>query len=149
MIAAPFIKSLKGKLVTHVWRGYGSAIFLEFGVLTERKRHEEITGQPVGEVTVMIEWSWRIERPRSILGGSWTNERRWPSMFNRLVNSEVAGVDFLGTLPEIVICLSNGLRVASFMTAEGQPSWAVIARRPNLGSLSVKRGQFHIEPLVS
>ncbi len=97
----------------------------------------------------MIEWSWRIERPRSILGGSWTSERRWPSMFNRLVSSEVAGVDFLGALPEIVIRLSNGLRVASFMTAEGQPSWAVIARRPNLGSLTVKRGQFHIEPLVS
>ncbi|MEY8688775.1 MAG: hypothetical protein AB9M53_02690 [Leptothrix sp. (in: b-proteobacteria)] len=145
-IASPFIEALQGRLVAHVWRGYGSAIFLEFGALTERKRRDEKAGHPHGEVTLMIEWSWRIERPRSILGGSWSSERRWPSMFKRLIGREVAQVEFPGALPEISLSLSNGLRVTSFMTAEGQPSWAVISRRPNLGSLSVKRGKLNVEP---
>lgn len=145
-IASPFIEALQGKSVAHVWRGHGSAIFLEFGALTKRTRRDGTAGQSCGEFTLMIEWSWRIERPQSILGGSWSSERRWPSMFKRLIGSEVARVDFQGPLPEISLSFSNGLRVASFMTAEGQPSWALIARCPNLGSLSVKRGKLYVEP---
>ena len=68
-------------------------------------------------------------------------------MFKRLIESEVQRVEFQGPLPEIFLCFSNGLRVASFMTAEGQPSWALIVRRPSLGSLSVKRGKLYVEPL--
>lgn len=146
LIASPFIEVLKSKRVAHVWRGHGSAIFLEFGVLTERKRRDGTLGQPEGEITLMIEWSWRVERPRSILVGSWSSEHRWPSMFKRLIGCEVTQIDFLGTLPEISLSLSSGLRVVSFMTAEGQPSWALIARRPNLGSLCVKRGKLYVEP---
>lgn len=146
LIAARFIDALKGKPVAHVWRGHGSAIFLEFGSLTDKKRLDGTLGQPGGELTLMIEWSWRVERPRSILGGSWSAERRWPSMFKHLIGCQVTQIDFLGTLPEISLCLSNGLRVVSFMTAEGQPSWALIARQPNLGNLCVKRGKFYVEP---
>ncbi len=149
LTASPFIDVLKGKSVTHVWRGYGSAIFLEFGALTERKRCGDTLSQPNGELTLMIEWSWRVEKPRSILAGSWSSERRWPSVFKRLIGCEVRQVDFLGTLPEISLSLSKGLRVVSFMTAEGQPAWALIARQPNLGSLSVKRGRLYVEPLDS
>lgn len=145
-IASPFIDALKGKSVTHAWRGYGSAIFLEFGTLTERYRRDGTPGQSNGEITLMIEWSWRVERPRSILAGSWSSERRWPSMFKRLIGCEVAHVEFSGPLPEIVLYLSNGLRVLSFMTADGQPSWALTARTPKLGSLCVKRGRLYVEP---
>lgn len=121
-------------------------MFLEFGALTERKRRDGTLGQPNGELTLMIEWSWRVERPRSILAGSWSSERRWPSMFKRLIGCDVTQIDFPGTLPEISLSLSNGLRVVSFMTADGQPSWALIARRPKLGSLCVKRGKLYVEP---
>lgn len=145
-VAAPFIDALKGKPVTHAWRGHGSAIFLEFGALTERGRRDGTSGQPYGEITLMIEWSWRVERPRSIFVGSWSSERRWPSMFRRLIGCQVTQVDFPGSLPEISLSLSNGLRVVSFMTAEGQPSWALIARRPELGSLCVQRGKLYVEP---
>lgn len=145
-IAFPFIDALKEKPVAHVWRGHGSAIFLEFGTLTEKRRRNGTLGQPDGELTLMIEWSWRIERPRSILCGSWSSERRWPFLFNHLIGSTVSNIEFFGRLPEISVALSNGLRVVSFMTAEGQPSWALIARHPNLGSLGVKRGSLHVEP---
>jgi hypothetical protein len=144
--ASPFFDALIGKAVSHVWRGHGSAIFLEFGKLTLSTKKGKAPGQPVGELSLMIEWSWRIERPKSILGGSWSAEGRWPEMFEKLKGATVSEVHVCGELPEICVSLSNGLRVASFMTAEGQPEWALISRRPKLGNLCVKRGALYVEP---
>lgn len=144
--AAPFFEALTGKVVSHIWQGHGSAIFLEFGELTQSIRRDKTPGQPTGEITLMIEWSWRIERPKSVLGGSWSSEGRWPGMLEKLRGETVTAVQAQGQIPEICISLSNGLRLASFMTAEGQPAWALICRTPKLGSLSVKRGALHIEP---
>ena len=145
-VASPFFDALVGKAVSHVWRGHGSAIFLEFGKLTPSTRQDKTPGQPIGELSLMIEWSWRIERPKSILGGSWSSEGRWPGMFEKLKGATVSEVQFYGQLPEICISLSSGLRVASFMTAEGQPEWALISRLPKIGSLCVKRGSLYVEP---
>jgi hypothetical protein len=63
---SPFRNALIGKPVSHVWRGYGSAFFLEFGKLTPRKRKSGEAGNPMGELTLMVEWSWRIERKYSM-----------------------------------------------------------------------------------
>jgi hypothetical protein len=139
-----FISALRGKRVSHVWRGYGSALFLEFGELTKTRKLNGKSGHPVGDLSLMVQWSWRVENKNSILGGSWSNERRWPSLFKRLIGSRVKSVELFGRLPEIAVALSNGLRVVSFMTADGQPSWAVIAHKPSNGSLSVKRGKLHV-----
>ena len=59
--ASPFL----GKVVSRVRRGHGSAIFLEIGELDDNKK---------GELTVMIEWSWRVEDERQIAFGSWSDE---------------------------------------------------------------------------
>jgi hypothetical protein len=144
-LETPFFDSLAGKPVSHIWRGYGSAIFIEFGELTFTARRDGSAIHPDGELTLMIEWSWRIEKPRSILGGSWSSERRWPAFFNVLTQAKVLKAETFGVLPEIVVWLDNGLRVASFMTADGQPSWALISRVQNIGSLCVKRGKLHVE----
>lgn len=147
-IALPFVQALHGQTLSRAWRGYGSAIFLEFGSLHPRTRHDGTVGQPEGDFTLMIEWSWRVERPRSILIGSWSSDRRWPLVFERMSGTTVTAVEFQGHLPEIVVSLSNGLRVAAFMTAEGQPAWSLCARRPALGCLGVKRGRLHVESAV-
>lgn len=139
-----FLSAIRGKRVAHVWRGYGSALFLEFGELTKIRKLNGKLGHPVGDLSLMVEWSWRIENKSSILGGSWSSERRWPGLFKRLIGSKVKSVELFGRLPEIAVGLSNGLRVVSFMTADGQPSWAVIAHKPANGSLSVKRGKLHV-----
>jgi hypothetical protein len=88
----------------------------------------------------MIEWSWRIEKPRSILVGSWSSERRWPKAFRNLLKTRVKDVSLFSVLPEVQVSLANGMRVSSFMTAEGQPSWAVIRHTKPFGSWSVKSG---------
>ncbi|MDD5392097.1 MAG: hypothetical protein PHE17_03655 [Thiothrix sp.] len=142
---SPFINALIGKTVSHVWRGYGSALFIEFGQLTPRKRRSDEDGNPNGEITLMVEWSWRFERKYSILGGSWSSEGKWPGMFKKLLGASVTDVQVFGHLPEISISFSNGLRVVSFMTAEGQPAWALLTRNPSIGHLSVKRGRLSID----
>ena len=101
----------------------------------------------MGDLSLMIEWSWRIERPRSILGGSWSPETRWPTMIEKLRGSTVTGIETFGQLPEILVSLSNGLRVASFMTEEGQPAWALIAHGLK-EAISVSRGRLLVESIA-
>lgn len=139
--------TLVGLPVTHVWRGYGSALFLEFGELRARRtRRDGSQGNPQGNMSLMIEWSWRIEGPRSILCGSWSNERRWPAAFARLLDARVLEISMFGRLPEIDLGLSNKLHVVSLMTAEGQPQWALFDRHDGENCwIRVKRGALCFE----
>lgn len=142
---SPFIDALIDQEVTNVWFGHGSAIFVEFGELTQSKLRSGKVGQAKGKISLMIEWSWRIEKVRSILCGSWSDESKWEPALKNLLNSTVTGVSFSGYLPEITISFSKKLRVTSFMTSEGQPAWAIMTKEPNLGTLCVKRGALCVE----
>ncbi|WP_139069775.1 hypothetical protein [Tardiphaga robiniae] len=136
-----FRDAMIGLPLSHVWRGGGSAIFLQFGRLTPRTRHSGEAGNPTGELGLMIQWSWRIENTASILCGSWSEEHLWAPAFDLLRNKVVVDLSVVGRLPEIVIALTEGLYVSSFMTAEGDPQWAVFDRRDSaLRTLSVKQG---------
>lgn len=119
-----FRKALVGQHLSHMWRGYGSAIFLEFGALREvknRKRGISLQGQ----LTIMISWSWRVEDQTSILCGSWSDEELWHPTFQRLLHHPVTDLQLFGKLPELSIGFSNNMSVLSFMTNEGQPQWTI------------------------
>jgi hypothetical protein len=123
-------QTLIGLPVAHAWQGAGSAIFLEFGRLSPpRTKLDGTPGEPCGELTLGIEWNWRFERPRSILGGAWSAPRRWPGFFRQVLGTTVTDLRAFGTLPEIELLFSNGMRLCSFMNDAGQPQWYIIARR--------------------
>lgn len=124
-----FRAAARGLIVAHVWRGYGSTLFLELGELTPSRRRDESPAAPRGEIGLMIEWSWRIEDQRSVLCGSFSDEEFWAPTFGRLVGREVIGLSTFGRLPEILLSLRDGLDVASFMTTEGDPAWTMFDRR--------------------
>ncbi len=134
--------SLMGLPVSWVWRGYGSAVFFELGRLELRNRRDGSPGNPRGEWTLSIEWSWRIEGKRRIWCGSWSDEDRWPRFFELLRGAHIVSADLVGRLPEIDVGLSNKLHVVSMMTAEGDPEWSLTN---NVGtesfSLSVRAGR--------
>jgi len=71
------------------WRGHGSALFLEFGELAKARKVNGKPGHPVGDLSLMVEWSWTVENKNSILGGSWSNEPGWPRLFKRLLGKRV------------------------------------------------------------
>jgi hypothetical protein len=141
-----FRDALIGLPLSYVWRGYGSAIFLEFGRLTPRTRRSGKAGNPRGELGLMIQWSWRIENAASILCGSWSEEPLWEPTFGLLSTKVVTEVSVVGRLPEIVIGLTEGLFVSSFMTAEGDPQWSLFDRRSGaVRWLCVRDGNLKIE----
>lgn len=144
-LATPFFDALIGEKISHVLRGGGSAIFIELGNLRKRRKLNGEPGEPKGDITVMIEWSWRIEGPKSILGGSWSSERGWSKIFEKIIGESVLDVQLFGVLPEICILLSDGSRVTSFMTANGQPQWTILTHDVSRGALGVKRGRLHVE----
>ena len=138
-----FRDGLIGLPLSHLWRGHGSAIFLEFGRLTPRNRTRPSgePGNPHGEFGLMIEWSWRIENAISIVCGSWSEESLWEPAFDLLRNKIVVELSVVGRLPEISVALTEGFYVSSFMTAEGDPSWALFDRRSDIVRwLSVRDG---------
>ena len=154
-----FVLPLIGLPVSFIWRGYGSAIFLEIGALREgRTRRDGSAGNPYGEWTLMIEWSWRVENSTSILCGSWSQERLWEPTFDLLRSRLVVELSVVGRLPEIVVALTESLHVSSsmkadpqslyvssFMTADGDPSWALFDRRGDTWrTLSVREGSLKL-----
>jgi len=127
--------TVAGLPVSATWRGYGSAVFLELGEL----RPEPGRRHPKGEWTVMIEWSWRVEGPRSIHFGSWSTERRITSGVARLAGDRILGMEVEGRLPELAISLASGRTVRSFMTESGQPAWVLFP--PDGSWINVERGR--------
>lgn len=127
---AEFVKSAIGLKVSYVWRGYGSAIFVELGELSE---HVLPNGRklrnPIGEWTIIIEWSWRLEGKRRIWCGSWSDEEKWMPTLQRLLGASVTKLELIGRLPELVVDFSNGLHLMSLMTAGGQPQWGLVDHR--------------------
>jgi len=119
-----WVAPLEGLAVSRAWRGHGTALFLELGALHEVPLLRGGTSLK-GAATVMIEWSWRVERPRSIAFGSWSTDRRMDFGVARLQGRRVAGVTVEGRLPELVMALSGGVWVHAFSTVEGQPRWTV------------------------
>jgi hypothetical protein len=141
-----FREALIGLPLSRLWRGHGSAIFLEFGHLTPRTRRSGEAGNPRGEFGLMIEWSWRIENRTSILCGSWSDEHLWEPTFDLLRNRAVVDLSVVGRLPEVVVALTEDHYVSSFMTAEGDPSWALFDRRSDsLRTLSIRGASLNID----
>ncbi len=146
-ITPPEFRSRVGEIiglrVTRPWRGYGSALFLELGKLTEMRlgptpRHPEGRISLKGQATVMIEWSWRVERKRSIAFGSWSTDRKMNAGIRRLKGARVTAISIEGRLPELLVTLTEGLWVHAFSTVEGQPEWAMFL--PDGSWLKVERG---------
>jgi hypothetical protein len=127
-------RCLLGMPVSAAWRGYGSAVFFELG-----KLNRNVSKDTKGEATVMLEWSWRVEKPRSVMFGSFSGERKIAHGLKSLVGRKVLDVGVEGRLPELVIRLSGGAWVHSFTTVEGHPQWTLFL--PVNACLSSRLGQ--------
>jgi hypothetical protein len=132
-----FSEPLIGLPVSHMWQGYGSAVFLEFGKLQRHLRRDGSTGNPRGEWSLSMIEGWRIEGKRRIWCGSWSDRARWPRAFTRIQGQVVKSITLFGRLPEVDLVLANGVHLVSFMTSESDPDW-LLSRRRDLDSISVE-----------
>lgn len=140
-----FASTLVGLPVSHVWRGYGSAIFIEIGNLTPRVRRDGSPGNPEGVVSLGVEWSWRIEDQIAIRCGSWSEEDLWEPALDTLRGARIARCELFGALPEVVITTETGIRFLSFSTTDGQPQWHLVDRQEEAARwFTVRDGQLHL-----
>lgn len=136
---------LLGEPISYLWRGYGSAVFIEFGDLTPTTNRDGTQGHPEGQVSLGVEWSWRIEDNAKILAGSWSEEELWEPCFVRLRAARVESVKLFGRLPEVELATDQGVRFISFSTADGQPQWHLVDRRFNRAHwFTVRNGKLHL-----
>lgn len=136
-----FTRSLIGIQVSHAWRGHGSAVYIELGDLVARTKRDGTAGQPLGEVTLGLDWSWRFEHQNSIICGSCSEDEIWLKTVGLIPGESIEAIDLCGHLPEITVSLSNGYRVLSFATDVGQPGWHFIDNRnTKTMSYGVKNG---------
>jgi hypothetical protein len=119
---------LRGMELTFVWRGFGSACFLEFGHLRYMVHKNRQSRFPTGEMSVFLSWSWRIEHGNRIIVGSWSDDEDWQPAFDLMTGAKVLDITHFGRLPEIEIELSNGFRLLTFMTVEEGPDWTISSR---------------------
>ncbi|RVT93369.1 hypothetical protein [Sphingomonas crocodyli] len=145
--------SLIGLPISYIWRGYGSALFVECGELHPLLNRVGSPGHPEGDVSLAVEWSWRIEDENAIRCGSWSEEDLWEPAFDTLRNTRIARCELFGALPEIVITNDRGTRFLSFSTTDGQPKWHLVDRRSGPSRwFSVRDGKLHLgdgsEPVV-
>jgi hypothetical protein len=148
-----FAASLIGLPISHIWRGYGSALFLEFGKVHPVAKHDGSPGNPEGEVSLGVEWSWRIEDQTAIRCGSWSEEDLWEPAFDLLRNTQIARCELFGVLPEVTITTGSGIRFLSFSTTDGQPQWHLVDRSDGPPRwFSVREARLHLgdgsEPAV-
>ena len=141
-----FAASLVGLPISHVWRGYGSAIFIECGKLQPVANRDGSAGNPEGEVSLGVEWSWRIEDATAIRCGSWSDEDLWERAFDALRDARIARCELSGALPEVAMTTDGGVRFLSFSTTDGQPQWYFLDRRNGTQRwFTVRAGQLHLE----
>jgi hypothetical protein len=121
--------SLSGQPISHLWRGYGSAIFFEFGELSPRPRRDGLPANRQGQVSLGVEWSWRVEDDSGILCGSWSDEALWDQSLARLRDRRIESLTLFGKLPEVELAMEGPIRFLSFSTTDGQPQWHLLDRR--------------------
>jgi hypothetical protein len=123
-------KDLVGMELSHIWQGHGTALFLEFGMLSERPRKGGSV-RTIGEISVGLEFEWRIEVDRRLVCGSSGEQELWPEVFNGLLGKRASQVELFGDVPELRVVVSERERLLTFSLDEGGPEWALTDNRSN------------------
>jgi hypothetical protein len=125
-------KDLVGMELSHIWPGHGTALFLEFGKLSERLRKSGSVGNhPIGEISVGLEFEWRIEVDRRLACGSSGDQELWPEVFKDLLGKCASRVKLFGDVPELRVVAGERARLLTFSLDESGPAWALTDNRSN------------------
>ena len=127
--------------ISDAWMGYGTAIFLELGKLYKRKDNRTYTLKGNGRISIMIEWSWRLESNKSIITGSFDTKKKMGNELNKLIGKSIKEISIFGRIPEICVNINQNRWLCSYATEKGQPEWAILFKKK--GYLEVKKGKIY------
>jgi hypothetical protein len=117
------LNSLVNLPVSLPWKGHGSAIFLELGVLTstagQRRKREK------GEANIYVGWDWRIEEGAKVLFGSSNSRPVIEDGISILCGVRIDDLLIQGDVPELLIRFSNGYRLISAAMCDDGSEWSI------------------------
>jgi hypothetical protein len=138
-----FVSPLVGLKVSHLWQGYGTTIFAEFGRLAPQTRRGGTPGNPQGEFGLMVESTWRVEGRKSILCDSSSERDRWDRGCRFLIGQSVTSISCFGRFSDIDLALANGIHLVSFAVSGTGTAWALFNNSNS--TLSMGRRGFALE----
>ncbi len=115
------VSPLIGKTISHAWKGYGSAIFLELGKLQHGKQNRH----PSGESCIWIEWDWRVEDNLRVLGGSSESNPSIEKTLQGLAGRKISEISISAPPREICVILDDNTKLRTMSAATGDPQWTV------------------------
>lgn len=143
-ISRPFVQALVGTPLAHAWQGYGSTVFLEFGDLAPGNWRKGKRGNPIGDLTLMMD-DWWVEGPRPSSADPSGFYVNWQVICEEFMGTRVVAMELLGCIPEVCVTLDNGCRLGSVSQLNEEPDWALLARNPLLGSLCIREGILSVD----
>ena len=119
------IRPLVGMPVSRVWNGGASALFLELGDLqpwdTGRRRRSKR-----GEVTLQIEWNWRVQTRTKILVGS--DQSNWAinKYIRRLKGLEIVAIALDDEVKnDLIVQFSEEIQLQTSRLTSGDGEWLI------------------------
>jgi len=128
-------------VVSDVWKGIGTAIFLELGKLHKHQDSKPHNSKGKGDITIDLQWSWRLESKQSIIVGSNDSKIKITNQFKNILGNKIKSISIVDGLPELLVEFENNRFLHTFSTQKGQPEWALFFFKK--GWLEVKKGKIY------
>jgi len=138
------LSACKGLKIARVWRSIQPCVFLEVGRLSKERGANNF----VGQVSIMVEADWRLERPRSLQVGSGFSSTLIDKRLATLVGVAVNAIEVMGRLPELAIDLVDGRRFVTFTNRTTQPHWSIGLKDPALFPLDPGWNGIDVTPWI-
>lgn len=131
MDAASLFSQTNGLTVSHAWRGYGSALFLEMGELTDSilLRRDGSQRNPTGQVSVCLYDGWLILADQKPVYTTEVDESLWADLLAFCVGRFVMKIEVAGNQPELRIRLSGEIEIKACSQEDRSADWAVAFQR--------------------
>jgi len=130
------LRRLDGMYVSSLWKGYGSALFME---LTDRIPS---SNEEKADAHIFIGYNWRFEHGPTILCGSGDPARNIAAFTDGFVGHAIASIECVGDVGELVITLRDGSIARTFQRNASSDAWHVVL--PDRYSLSFEEGRYTI-----
>jgi len=114
-----------GLHVSDIWLGEGKAIFIEIGKLhkhIDKRRHKS---KGIGDITLMFDCRWRLEKLNSIILGSLDETSTIEKQIKHIIGKSVKSISFIGRIPEIVVEFDKNLWIQSFTSYKSE-DWGIM-----------------------
>lgn len=120
------IRPLLSLPLSRLWRGYGSALFLDLGELRPLPRKLP-NSRPhlLGEASIQLQWDWRFETDTAIACGSSNSGPRIDAYIAAHQELAIVSLTLEGRPPELTLTFADSQRLHSMSMLQGDPQWRI------------------------